>query len=167
MPAQDALVAFYRREYPRLVGALSLYCGDAAVAEELAGEAMVRACEHWSDLEQMDAPGAWLHRVAINLANSHFRRRQAERRARARMQGRAHRDEDVSEAVTIRRAVSWLPVRQRHAIVLRFYLGMDVEQTAIQMGVSASAVKSLTYRAVQSLRSEFVDLAPLTESEGR
>jgi DNA-directed RNA polymerase specialized sigma24 family protein len=39
----DGLVDFYRREYPRVVGALSLYCGDRFVAEELAHEALVRA----------------------------------------------------------------------------------------------------------------------------
>lgn len=157
MGAPDALVEFYRREHPRLVGALSLYCGDVAVAEELAAEALVRACERWPDLEKMDAPGAWVHRVAINLANSYFRRRQAARRARSRMRHRPHRDEDVGEAVAIRRAVSSLPARQRHAIVLRFYLGLSVEQTAAEMDASGSAVKSLTYRAMQSLRSQFAD----------
>lgn len=136
---------------------LSLYCGDVGVAEELAAEALARACERWPDVVEMDAPGAWVHRVAINLANSYFRRRQAARRARARMSDRPHRDEDVGEAVAIRRAVSSLPARQRQAIVLRFYLGMSVNQAATQMDVSRSAVKSLTYRAMQSLRSQFAD----------
>lgn len=43
-----ALAAFCHREYARLVGALTLYCGDGDVAQELAQEALVRACERWS-----------------------------------------------------------------------------------------------------------------------
>jgi predicted RNA polymerase sigma factor len=38
----DALVAFCRHEHPRLVGTLSLYCGDADLAEELAQEVLCR-----------------------------------------------------------------------------------------------------------------------------
>lgn len=79
------LAAFCRREYPRLVGALSLYCGDADVAEELAQEALIRAADRWPHVGQMDAPGAWVYRVGMNLCGSWFRRKRAERRANARV----------------------------------------------------------------------------------
>ena len=72
---------FCTAEYPRLLGTLTLYCNDRGVAEELAQEALARACVSWPKVRGMDAPGAWIHRVAMNLANSHFRRRGAERRA--------------------------------------------------------------------------------------
>ena len=67
---EEAFEAFCRREYPRLVGVLSLYCGDAGVAEELAQEALVRVYESWRRMHTMASPGAWVHRVAINLASS-------------------------------------------------------------------------------------------------
>ena len=157
MQAPADLVGFHERERPRLVGALSLYCGDAALAEELADEAIVRACERWHDVARMDAPGAWVHRVAINLANSHFRRRRAERRARQRAGSapEAEHAPDTGDAVAIRGAVSALPARQREAIVLRFYLQLTVSEVAREMGVSETAVKSLTHRAIQTLRVRF------------
>lgn len=43
----EDLAAFCEREYPRLVGTLSLYCGDVLLAEELAQEALARACSRW------------------------------------------------------------------------------------------------------------------------
>lgn len=49
------------------------------VAEDLAQDALLKACGRWSKVSTMTVPGAWLHRVAINLANSYFRRRKAER----------------------------------------------------------------------------------------
>ena len=76
------LEAFCRAEYPRLVGMLDLYCGDLGVAEELAQEALTRVYRHWKKVSALDKPEAWVRRVAINLANSHFRRRKAERKAR-------------------------------------------------------------------------------------
>ena len=152
-----ALEAYCRREYPRLVGALSLYCGDALVAEEFAQEALARACDRWDRVREMDAPGAWVHRVAMNLANSHFRRRRAERRANTR-HGLGHDasgDEDVAAAVALREAVANLPPKQRAAVALRFYLQYSVAETAELMGCSEDAVKQHTSRAVAALRARF------------
>lgn len=110
-----ALAAFCRREYARLVGALTLYCGDRHAAEELAQEALVRACERWPKVRQMQAPGAWVHRVALNLAKSRLRRGKAELRAYIRHgpQGKAVHGGDPDEALTMRQAVSRLPATQR------------------------------------------------------
>lgn len=152
----DEFEMFCEREWPRLVGALSLYCGDRFVAEEVAQEALARACERWSRVSQMAAPGAWVHRVAVNAANSRFRRSRAERRALSRRHtDGVSVDPDGGEAVAIRRAVASLPDRQRRALVLRFFSDLSVAQTAAAMDVSESAVWSLTYRAMQTLRDRF------------
>ena len=75
------LTGFCREAWPRLVGALSLSTGDRHVAEELAQEALVRVCERWNEVQVMESPMGWAHRVGFNLASSHYRRREAERRA--------------------------------------------------------------------------------------
>jgi RNA polymerase sigma factor (sigma-70 family) len=149
---QDALDEFCRREHRRLVGALSLYCGDPAVAEEVAQEALYRACRRWSQVSQMAAPGAWVHRVAINLANSSYRRRRVERRARDRQRAPAAWEDDLVAAVAVRQAVAALPARQRAALVVRHYGGFTVAETAALLGVTEGAVKQLTHRAVTALR---------------
>jgi RNA polymerase sigma factor (sigma-70 family) len=156
--APAELEAFFQRERPRLVGALSLYTGDALLAGELADEALTRACERWAEVSRMQAPGAWVHRVGINLANSFFRRRHAERRARHRAAAGSddvRYDADAAEAVAIRRAVADCPARQRECIVLRYYVGLSVAEAAARMDTSDSAIKSLTYRAIESLRDQF------------
>ena len=55
------LSEFIRREHPRLVGALTLHCGDRALAEDLAQEALVRVCDRWTQVEAMEQPTAWLY----------------------------------------------------------------------------------------------------------
>lgn len=151
------LEAFCAREYPRLRGALALYCGDVGVAEELAQEALSRACDRWSHVSTLAAPGAWVHRVALNLAKSGFRRRQAERRAQERLGPPP--DElaapDVAGAVAVRGAVAALPPRQRAVIALRFYLDLSVAETADLLALSPDAVRQHTARAVAALRARF------------
>lgn len=149
------LDAFCRREHPRLVGALTLHCGDRWVAADLAQEVLAQVCADWSRVSRMQSPGAWVHRVAMNLCTSHFRRRTAERAARARYQARQvpEAPAEPAEALAVRRAVGALPVRQRTALVLRYYSDLTIEQTAAAMNVAPGTVKSLTHQALAALRT--------------
>src|SRR4051812_26802776 len=72
---------FFREEYPRLVILLVAVTGDRAVAEELAQEALLRAHVRWDRIIRYDRPGAWVRRVALNLASHHRRRRRSEQGA--------------------------------------------------------------------------------------
>lgn len=47
MEAPDDFDAFYAREWPQLVGTLSLAVGDRALAEELAQETLSRVAARW------------------------------------------------------------------------------------------------------------------------
>lgn len=139
----------------RLVGALSLYLGDAGVAEELANEALMRAVDRWAEVRLMTNPEGWLHTVAFNLARSRFRRLAAERRAHARLATQEPPEErlDAADALTVRAALSRLPRRQRQAIVCRYYLDMSAMDTGDAMGCSAGTVKVHLRSALATLRS--------------
>lgn len=147
------------REHGRLVGVLTLYVGDRGVAEQLAQDALVRLCQHWPRVRRMDRPAAWLTRVALNGAASWSRRRAAERRAYARHGARHEHDvgADRSDVVAVRAALAELPERQRRALVLRFYAGLDVAETAAVLGCAEGTVKSLTARASARLRHLLAD----------
>lgn len=155
--APPDLTAFCEAQWPRLVGALSLYTGDADLAEELAQEAVARVCRHWRRVRAMDAPDAWLHRVARNLAHSHFRRVGRGARAHAKLTPEATAGA-ADDVIALRTAVASLPERERDAIVLRFYLGYSVRETAAALGCPEGTVKTLTRRAITRLRdSGYVD----------
>jgi RNA polymerase sigma-70 factor (ECF subfamily) len=154
--ADEALVEFCRAQYPRLVGFLGLYCGDRAVAEELAQETLARVWRKWPKVHHLDRPDAWTQRVAINLANSHFRRLVAERKARSRTGPSAEERPapPVEDVLMVRRAVASLPRRQRAAIVLHYFLDLPLADVADRMETSVPAVKALLHRAVRRLRNE-------------
>ena len=153
--APGDLTEFCEAEWPRLVGSLSLYTGDADLAEELAQEAVARACQHWRSVRKMDAPSAWLHRVARNLAHSHFRRAKVGARAYERAVV-VDATPAADDAVVLRAVVASLPEAERDVIVLRFYLGLSVRDAASELDIPEGTVKTLTHRAIGRLRERGV-----------
>lgn len=110
---------FYRREFASIVAIASTMVGRAA--EDVAQEAMIRAHDRWSTVGAMDKPGAWVRRVAINLATSRLRRRSIEVKAKLRLLG----DRQPVAAVgavddELLAAVAGLPAKQRAAIALHY-----------------------------------------------
>lgn len=163
---ESELEAFCRREYPRLVGALSLYIGDQAVAEEIAQDTLARICADWPSVRTKRSSGAWTHRVAMNLAKSHLRRGRIGARVTAQAVARqphAHHDPDSADRLSVQQALVALNERQRAVIVCRYYLQMSVTETATAVRVPEGTVKSDTSRALAQLRAQldFVD-----DSEG-
>lgn len=155
--AMDEATVFCERLRPGLIGALSLHVGDAGVAEELAQETLVRVWSRWTHVRRLDVPEAWAHRVASNLANSWWRRRVAEQRARRR-HGPTPVDEprpqgDHGDAMAVRAAVAALPRRQREALVLRYFAGFSVAETAEAMGRAPGTVKALCHQGIARLRA--------------
>jgi len=163
-PVDEDVSAFCRRMRPRLLGALTLYCGDRQVAEELTQETLARAWANWGTVREARSPEAWTHRVGLNLAASLYRRRAAERRALRRLGPGSDADSgpDRADALAVRAALARLPRGQRTAVILRYYLDLPVAETAAAMGCSEGNVKSQTSRAIATLR----DTAGLHLEEG-
>ena len=153
------LEGFCAEVHPRIVGSLSLLCGDALLAEELAQDAFARLCRDWWRVRKMDHPEAWLHRVAMNIALSRFRRRSAERRARQRLEVAPVTDQSPDHAahLSVRDAVASLPRRQKAAVVLRYYLDLPFAQIAQLMDVKESTAKSLVAKGIDGLRAKDLD----------
>jgi RNA polymerase sigma-70 factor (ECF subfamily) len=162
------LVALCRREHPRLVGLLGLLVGDRQLGEDLAQETLIRACRDWEKVRGLDRPGAWLHRVGVNLAMSTHRRRRVEQRSLRRLHGREHGvayDADTATASMVRRATQQLPIDLRAVVVLRFYADLSVADTAEVLGVPEGTVKSRTRQALGQLRdSGLIDTNEVTDA---
>lgn len=154
---------FCEEAYPRLVAALAHFCGDTALAEDCAQEALVRARRRWAHVRALDAPAGWCFHVGANVARSWFRRRRAERRAYARIADPSAQqadDPDTADRITVRQALDALSARQREAVVLRYFLGLSAGEVAEATGSTAGAVRVLTHRAIATLRDELASAAP-------
>ena len=161
MQQSGEVTAFCQRVQPRLLGALTLHCGDAAVAEELTQETLAVVWDKWSRVQVMAAHASGALRVGFNMANSWLRRRIAERRALRRL-GPGDEHHDVPEDSGVRDAVLKLPPRQRTAVVLRYFTDLSVDQTAEAMRCAPGTVKALTHQGITSLRRD-LSLSDLEE----
>ena len=165
MDADEEVRAFCVHQHAPLVRALALYTGDRGLAEELAQEVLTRVVRDWPRLRRKDSPAAYVHRMAINLANGHYRRRRIADRALQRMAPTTFDGRngiDHADVLAVRDAVRALPARRRAVVVLRFQAGLSLAEIAAALGVSVGTVKSQLHHALASLR-----VALETEEEHR
>lgn len=76
---EQAIGAVWRIESAKIVAGVARLVRDIGLAEELAGDALVAALEHWPLSGIPDNPGAWLMRTAKNAAFDHLRREKSYR----------------------------------------------------------------------------------------
>jgi RNA polymerase sigma-70 factor (sigma-E family) len=145
----------YVRFAPDGIRLAYLLTGDRAVAEDLVQEAFVRFVGRLPSLRDPGALDAYLRRTVINLSKNYFRRRALERsdlERQARQSRPVHEERDVPEYEAMRSALLGLPVRQRAAIVLRYYEDMPESQIADLLHCRPATVRSLVSRGLEALR---------------
>lgn len=150
---------FCAAAWPKLVGALGHHFGDAALGEELAQEALVKAAQRWDHVRECASPHAWVFRVGVNAGNSMFRRSAAEKRALNRVTNRRDEGEDTIDVVTrlqMRSALAALNPSQRQVLIARYYLDLSVTEVSGEFGLTPGAVRALTFRAMQTVRSRLL-----------
>lgn len=149
--------------------------GNHAVAEELAQEVFLRVYRARSSYRAEARFSTWLYRIATNLAVNHARDTKHERTAQTVYLDAADEetgttpdlaDDDPSaeeqmlrdeRMAAIRKHVMALPERQRMAVLMHKYQGMDYRQIGDVLKLSESATKSLLFRAYQTLREKLKD----------
>ncbi len=129
--------AWYLREHPKVVAALTWVAGDPDAAADATDEAFARAYASWRKVESMASPGGWVYRVALNVVRRRMRRASLEQRT---VQPPAAVAEVVDHEIWS--VVQQLPERQRVAVVLRYLLDLPEKEVAIAMGVSRGTVAS-------------------------
>lgn len=147
--------AFYRREYPEVTTLTVVLTRNPAAAEDLSQDAFLRAHRDWARVGRYEDPGAWVRRVATNLAMSRFRRLRAEARALLRLAGSSQLDEMDPEATEFWTVVRRLPIRQAQAVALFYVEDRSVDDIAAVLGITPASVKTHLQRARRSLSVRF------------
>jgi RNA polymerase sigma factor (sigma-70 family) len=89
----EVIVAAWRAESARLVGALVRMTRDVELAEDLAQDALVAALEQWPATGVPENPAAWLMAIAKRRGIDHFRRADNLRRKVAELEHARGREE--------------------------------------------------------------------------
>ena len=143
---------FYAAEMRSCTALAYSLCGSAALAEELAQDAMTAAYRDWDRVRHMDRPGSWVRRTTANIATSAVRRRLAEARAVVRLSSRRQTESVLPESdEDFWRAVRSLPRRQAQAVALRYGLGCTVAEVAEILGCAEGTAKASLHAARGSI----------------
>jgi RNA polymerase sigma-70 factor (ECF subfamily) len=154
---------FFMRYRPDIFGYLWRIIGEEQAAQDICQETFLRAWQHFGKVSAYERPGAWLFRVATNLAINYQRHRsttndrllkpeEAEGSGIDPMLGIVERD-----AVTT--ALQALPARQRMALVLRVVYGMPFQEIAITLGVSQANARMALSRGRQKFRRHYLEVS--------
>jgi RNA polymerase sigma-70 factor (sigma-E family) len=144
---------FFADQYWPLRQVGFLLTGDWHEADELAQEAMARTYAAWGRVRQRDRAAAYARRVLVNRYRSLARRARVEARHLLASRPQDRYEPDFSgDGPVLWEALQRLPVRQRSAIVLRFYLDLPEAEVARLLGVPQGTVKSWTHRGLARLR---------------
>ena len=135
------LARLYEQHAPAALRLAYLLTGDHALAEDQVQDAFVRVIGRFGQLRDETAFDAYLRRTVVNLSYWTFRRRRVER-------------EEVEERDELWCRLGSVAPRQRAALVLRYYEDLSEEQAAQVLGCSTRALRSLTSRGLQALRTQ-------------
>lgn len=136
--------------------ALLLLRGDRHDAEDALQEVFLAAHGPWLDGRIADL-GPYLRRSLTNRVTSRGRHHTVvdrfERRQRGDHRGAADVGDVATDHVALQRALDSLPTRQRAAVVLRYYGGLSIAETADALGVTDGTVKSQVSDGLRNLRT--------------
>jgi RNA polymerase sigma-70 factor (sigma-E family) len=154
VPERDREVAvLFDRYYGEMCRIAYVILGDAALAEEVVMEALVKTFSGWGRIRNVDRADAYLRRAVVNLCRSKIRRKTIEARVNAVSYRRSERqmaDWDLDRHETTRLvwdAVRDLPERQRACVVLRYYGDLPESEIAEALDCSVGTVKSQLSKA--------------------
>src|SRR5438477_3977375 len=152
-------------------------CHNQALAEELGQEVFLRVYRSRQSYAAEAKFTTWLYRIATNLAVNYARDHKVERSGKVVSLDEPDQESgttmDVADPTlnveqnilrrerlqAIKKHVMALPEKQRAAVLMHKYQGMDYREIAEVLKLSESATKSLLFRAYEVLRDrlkEFV-----------
>lgn len=153
----DAIPPGYEAAFPDLyadayrVAHRILLCRERAA--DVAQEAMARAYARWRRVSRLDRPGAWVARVAANLAVDLRRRDRTAREAVLDLRPSGGRETTLAERLDLAAALQLLSKRQREVVALRYVADLPETEVAAELGCSIGAVKQHASRGLARLRS--------------
>lgn len=158
----ELLVVKYQR---RVAAKIRAVVRRADVTEELTQETFIYAYDNLGDLREGTAFWSWLSTIARNTASAYLRRRQHRLDAKPSQADEPRNDiEHLQFAASaeqeiiarqlfekIDEAMAALPARQRDALMLREIDGLDYKAIAATIGAPVNTVRSLIFRARETI----------------
>ncbi|WP_412539493.1 SigE family RNA polymerase sigma factor [Longispora sp. K20-0274] len=129
-----------------------LLCRDWHTADDLVSITLLKLYRHWRRAERVEGLDGYVRRIMLNAWIDEQRRPWRREEAVEELPETPVTDAHPSGDINLLELLGDQPPRRRAVLVLRFYCGMSVSQTAELLGCSEGTVKSQTSRGLDALR---------------
>lgn len=147
---------FVRAHTPLLVRTAYLLTGSGDAAEDLVQDTLLRLYPQWHRVQAAEVPLAYVRRSLTNTFLNQRRRRSSTEVVTDRLPDRpADRTaiDDLVDRDEVWLLLATLAERQRAALVLRYYDGLDDAEIARALDCREGTVRSLISRGLATLRA--------------
>ena len=151
---------FVAARSPHLYRSAYLLTTSPHAAEDLVQSALAKAYASWWRVRTAQDPVAYVHGVLTKTFLSDRRRRSSSELPVSGTPDRTSHDADPADRLALLAALGELGKVDRAVVVLRYWEDRSVAQTAAELGLSESAVKNRSLRALASLRTQLAETAP-------
>ncbi|MCL2679189.1 MAG: sigma-70 family RNA polymerase sigma factor [Dehalococcoidia bacterium] len=138
---------------PRLYRTAILYLGDESLAKEAVDETEYKAFISLKKLRQPEYFETWLTRILINTCKKILRHLKREVPYESAPEPSA---EDF-DSLPLKEAIQKLPLELKEVVILRYFSGFTVAETAQSLDMPQGTVASRQRRALQLLKLELSD----------
>lgn len=134
----------------RLYRTALLMLDSEAAAVDAVDEAVYRGYRKFRSLRQPEYCSTWLTRILLNVCHDELRRRKREL-AVDRLPEMAA---EAFDALPLKEAIRKLPSELRDVVVLRYFTGLTLEETAAALSIPRGTVSTRQRKALSLLRLE-------------
>jgi RNA polymerase sigma-70 factor, ECF subfamily len=148
------------------------HLGNREDAQDVVQETFLSVFKSAKSLRDPDSFPTWLYRITLNHCRSRWRRRPDELSLDDPLQGNEDREDERTLAMTlgssdrdaletrdlIRKALMGLSEEHRTAILLKEYVGLNLEEVARVMECPLSTAKSRLYHGLRGVQRNLVRL---------
>lgn len=132
----------------RLYRTAYLYLDGEHAAVDAVDEAVFRAFRNIKKLREDSFFETWITRILINVCKDELRRRGRE----VSMEAPPEPPQAQLDALPLRQAVAALPEQLRAVIILRYFTGLTLEETAAALSIPRGTVSTRQKRALALLK---------------
>jgi RNA polymerase sigma factor (sigma-70 family) len=179
---REAFAALFDRYFPRVHRYCQRRLLDCATADDLSSEVFLNVAQtirRFPGTTEVDFR-RWVYRIATNVINAHYRKRNRRQALFERAAGRGwwtraaspdvqtnHHADDRSE--NLLQALASLTVREQTVMTLRYWEELSYEEIGQIIEARPETVRVVASRAIQTLRNKLVNLPSIdaARSEGR
>jgi len=165
----DAFGQLVRERLARLDAAARLILHDPELARDAVQEALVGAWRDLPGLRDPDSFDAWIHRITVRSCLGILRRR---RRRVVEVELTPMADVPVGDTDSyivdrdeVERALRRLQPDQRAVVVLHYFLGLPLPETAEALGIPLGTAKSRLHRSLAAMRADLNIVSSLEAAE--